>query len=316
VQILSGLPASTDPGLLVGAHTLDDAAVVRWPNSRDLLLKTLDVITPVVDNPFDFGRIAAANALSDIYAMGGEPVVALVFAAVPEGLGLDVIRAIFEGGASAVAEAGAVIGGGHTMRDAELKYGLSVTGRVSPERLVTNAGGRPGDVLVLSKPLGTGILHSALKAGTLSDAECAAWTRSMSTLNAGAARAMAAVGAHAATDVTGFGLLGHGMQLARASGVALRLFSNNFPMLPGVAERLGDTLGGPSARNAAYAAPHLAPSKALRLLADPQTSGGMLMAVEKDRVEALITALQAEACLSSAVVGCLEAGTPGHVFVE
>lgn len=316
MQILSGLPASTDPGLLVGAHTLDDAAAVRWPGSRDLLLKTIDVITPVVDNPFDFGRIAAANALSDIYAMGGEPLVALVFAAVPSCLDLATVRAIFEGGASAVAEAGAVIGGGHTIKDEEPKYGLAVTGRVSPERLVTNAGGQPGDWLVLSKPLGTGLLHGAFKSDTLTEAERTAWTTSMTTLNAGAAVAMAAVGVHAATDVTGFGLLGHGMQLARASGLALRIFSNDLPMLPGVAQRLTPSLGGAAARNAAYAAPHLPPSPALRLIADPQTSGGLLMAVPSDRLDALVAALRFEGCLAADVVGRLEAGEPGAVIVD
>lgn len=297
----------------MGAHTLDDAAVVRWGSSSDLLLQTLDVITPIVDDPFDFGRIAAANALSDIWAMGGDPVVALVFAAVPEGLPLEAIRAIFEGGASAVAEAGAVIGGGHTVRDPELKYGLSVTGRVTPSRLVTNAGGREGDVLVLSKALGTGILHGALRAGTLLEAERMALTASMSLLNAGAARAMAAVGAHAATDVTGFGLLGHGMQLARASSLAIRFFCSDLPLLPGVDARVGSTLGGAAGRNAAYAAPDLPPSRSLRLLADPQTSGGLLVAVPEARAEALVAALRGEGTPAAAIVGRLEAGPPGEV---
>ena len=297
----------------MGAHTLDDAAVVRWGSSSDLLLQTLDVITPIVDDPFDFGRIAAANALSDIWAMGGDPVVALVFAAVPEGLPLEAIRAIFEGGASAVAEAGAVIGGGHTVRDPELKYGLSVTGRVTPSRLVTNAGGREGDVLVLSKALGTGILHGALRAGTLLEAERMALTASMSLLNAGAARAMAAVGAHAATDVTGFGLLGHGMQIARASSLAIRFFCSDLPLLPGVDARVGSTLGGAAGRNAAYAAPDLPPSRSLRLLADPQTSGGLLVAVPEARAEALVAALRGEGTPAAAIVGRLEAGPPGEV---
>jgi len=297
----------------VGAHTLDDAAVVRWGSSSDLLLQTLDVITPIVDDPFDFGRIAAANALSDIWAMGGDPVVALVFAAVPEGLPLEAIRAIFEGGAAAVAEAGAVIGGGHTVRDPELKYGLSVTGRVTPSRLVTNAGGREGDVLVLSKALGTGILHGALRAGTLLEAERMALTASMSLLNAGAARAMAAVGAHAATDVTGFGPLGHGMQLARASSLAIRFFCSDLPLLPGVDARVGSTLGGAAGRNAAYAAPDLPPSRSLRLLADPQTSGGLLVAVPEARAEALVAALRGEGTPAAAIVGRLEAGPPGEV---
>lgn len=315
MQILGGLPTTADAGLLVGADTLDDAAVVRWPDGSaqgPWMVQTIDVITPVVDDPYVFGRIAATNALSDVYAMGGLPLVALVFAGMPtDVLDADTIRAIFAGGADAVAEAGAFIGGGHTVKDAEVKYGLAVTGRVEQARLTTNAAGRPGDALVLTKPLGTGILFGARDA--LTPAEHGAWTQSMTTLNAAAAAVAARFGVRCATDVTGFGLLGHAMQLARASGCAVTLAPDDAPTLPGVRPRLAAKLGGAAGRNAAYAAPDLPPSTALRLLADPQTSGGLLLAIPAADAPALQAALRDAGTLAADVVGHLEPGPPGGV---
>ena len=226
--------------MLVGFSTSDDAGVYKI--SDDLaLVQTVDFFTPIVDDPFDFGRIAAANALSDIYAMGAKPLTALNIAGFPiEEYGPEILTQILEGGAAIVREAGVALLGGHTIKDDEPKYGLAVTGLVHPRKIVTNAKARVGDALVLTKPLGTGILASALKKGSIDEDQMRTAIASMATLNAAASEAMLATGAHAATDVTGFGLLGHAGEMARASKVRLRLRSSQIPVFELVRDRNRD----------------------------------------------------------------------------
>lgn len=287
---LAPLERRSDPRILVGRETFDDAGVFRL--SDDVaLVQTVDFFAPIVDDPYDFGRVAAANALSDVYAMGGEPLSALNIVAFPvDRLPLDVLTSILRGGQDAVHEAGAHIIGGHTVADDELKYGLAVTGTVHPKRMLTNAAARPGDVLVLTKALGTGILATAAKKGALAAADLAALIASMKALNAAASRGALEVGARCATDVSGFGLLGHLSHVARASDVTLRLRAASLPLLPGVMEAFaGGALTGGADRNAAFVTPLVdwgASSDFHRaLLVDPQTSGGLLVAIPSDQVE-------------------------------
>jgi selenide, water dikinase len=231
-EVLAPLPASKDPRLLVGRETFDDAGVYML--SDDVaLVQTVDFFAPIVDDPYDFGQIAAANALSDVYAMGGQPLTALNIVAFPTGdLPLSVLTEILRGGQDKVHEAGAHIVGGHSIIDSELKYGLSVTGRAHPAFLLTNAGARPGDALVLTKPIGNGILATALKRGMLADAPAKTMIACMKELNGEASRAALAVKAKCATDITGFGLLGHASHIARASDVTLRIHSKAVTILP------------------------------------------------------------------------------------
>ena len=287
-SVLAGLPLRSDPRLLVGRETFDDAGVVVLADDL-ALVQTVDFFAPIVDDPYAFGRIAAANALSDVYAMGGEPITALNVAAFPtDRLPLTVLTDILRGGQDAVHEAGALLVGGHTITDDEVKYGLAVTGRADPRRLLKNAAAAPGDRLVLTKALGTGMLATALKRGELAGDDERALLSSMTRLNAEASRAALAVGARCATDVTGFGLLGHASHIARASGVSLAFATRSIPVLPGVdaAWQHGATTGG-GARNAAYLEPMVewgTASPFLRaVLVDPQTSGGLLVAVPPAR---------------------------------
>jgi len=314
-QALASLPVFHDPGILVGHSSEDDAAVVRL--SDDLaLVETVDIFPPVVDDAFDFGRIAAANALSDIYAMGARPLNALSFVAWPvEKLGLEPLKRLFEGAAAICAEAGIAISGGHSIVDEEPKFGLFVTGLCHPGKIVTNAGLRPGDCLVLTKAIGTGILTTALKRGHLAPAELVPAIRSMTTLNRAAAAAMIACDAHAATDVTGFGLLGHlGNMLrasSKASGAALgaTLSFERIPLLPNVHACLADGLcPAGTRRNLDYAAPLVdfdpALSEAERLvLADAQTSGGLIIAVAQDSLQRLLDTLTSHGVEIRAAIG-------------
>ena len=287
------MPPSEDKNVLVGIATRDDAGVYRL--SDDLaLVQTVDFFTPIVDDPYDFGRIAAVNSLSDIYAMGAKPLTALNICAFPiEDVDVAVLRRILEGGAAVAKQAGVSLLGGHTIKDAEPKYGWAVTGTVDPRRVVTNAGARPGDILLLTKPLGTGILTTALKRDKIDARRLQPAVDAMLTLNADAARAMVDVGVNAATDVTGFGLLGHASEMMEASGVALEFDSKTIPIFDGVLELIrADVVPGGTKDNArAHAAfTTFAPSvdDALRIaLSDAQTSGGLLIAVPPDRAETL-----------------------------
>src|SRR5215211_1520192 len=238
--IVAALPRPLDPRVLVGTENADDAGVVRLTDDL-AIVQTVDFFTPIVDDPYAFGRIAATNALSDVYAMGGVPVSALNLVAYPlETLGPEVLAEILRGGADAVAAAGASIVGGHSIDDPEPKYGLAVTGTVHPDAVLTNAGGAPGDTLVLTKPLGAGAVATAIKRGLAGDGLVARAVDVMTTLNARAAAAARAAGAHALTDVTGFGLLGHLHELAAASGVAAEVDASAVPAIEGVLELLAD----------------------------------------------------------------------------
>ncbi len=287
---LAPLARHADPRLLVGPDTFDDAAVFRVRDDL-ALVQTVDFFAPVVDDPYDFGRIAAANALSDVYAMGGTPITALALAAFPDEnvLPLRVLTDILRGGEDVVRAAGALVVGGHTVTDDEVKYGLAVTGTVHPEQVMSNANARVGDVLILTKPLGTGLLSTMMKADTLEPSFAESLVRSMVTLNAEASNAAVETGVRAATDVTGFGLLGHASHMARASEVTLRFNSAAFPVLPGaeLAAEQGTKTGG-AARNARYLEPLVrwgtnVGAVARALAVDPQTSGGLLLAVPAAR---------------------------------
>jgi selenide, water dikinase len=294
-QVLRSLTLHTSPNLLVGLGVPDDAVVYQLADDL-ALVQTVDFFPPIVDDPYTFGAIAAANALSDVYAMGARPILALAVAAFPEDLPPAVIAAILQGGADKVAEAGAVVAGGHTVVDKEPKYGLCVTGLVHPARVTPKVGARPGDRLLLTKPLGTGVLSTAHKHGVVREDELAAAVASMLRLNRRAAELAAEVGVHGATDITGFGLLGHAAELARNSGVGLVLNATNVPLLPGALEhaRAGVLPGGLGRNREFFVADEYVTVAAgldealANLLFDPQTSGGMLFVLPAEAARALL----------------------------
>jgi selenide,water dikinase len=296
----------------VGAATADDAGVYRLTDEL-AIVNTVDFFTPVVDDPFAFGQIAAANALSDVYAMGGTPKTAMNIMCWPQsGLPSEMLAEIMRGGLDKAREAGVAVVGGHTVADEEVKYGMAVTGIIDPRRIVRNAGARPGDLLLLTKPLGTGILMTAFKRDQLPQEQYAAAVETMATLNAASARAMLMHNAHAATDITGFGLAGHACQMAEASTVCLVLEEWYLPLLPGVVDwiRAGMIPGG-GGRNREYFGPKVyvgdeVGDEMLELLFDPQTSGGLLIALAPDNAHALLADLQAQGNVSAAIVGRVE----------
>ncbi len=302
------MPSHADPRLLVGRESFDDAGIFLLRDDL-ALVQTVDFFAPIVDDPYEFGQIAAANALSDVFAMGGEPLTAMAIVAFPAGkLPVSVLTDIMRGAQDKVRESGAVIVGGHSIIDEELKFGLSVTGQADPRRLLTNAAAVVGDILVLTKPLGTGLLATAAKAERLDAAGCAALYASMRALNAVASRAALAAGVRCATDVTGFGLLGHASHIARASNVTLHLDGRALPELPGARAfwESGTRTGG-AERNEAFTAP-LSDWSAARLAdvalaLDPQTSGGLLVAVPPAKVAEYLSAVP-----HSVVVGRVEPG--------
>lgn len=273
------------------------------------MIQTLDFFTPVVDDPYIFGQIAAANSLSDVYAMGGEPAVALNIAGFPGCLDPSVLGEILAGGASKVQEAGAVLAGGHTVQDEEPKYGLSVTGFVHPDRIWTNTGARPGDVLILTKPLGVGIVTTGIKAGMAQEISVEEAVASMKSLNQKAKRALEAFSVHACTDVTGFGLAGHGLEMARGSGVTLEIVLEQVPVIAGAGElaQMGLVPAG-AYRNREYTLEEIKAEEAedyeLDIMMDPQTSGGLLVSIDEAEMDAALKALQAAGLETSfAVIG-------------
>lgn len=307
-QVLRGLPAVSDPNLLVGSEKFDDAAVYRLSGDTALVM-TLDFFPPLVDDPYQFGRIAAANSLSDIYAMGARPLCALNIVGFPDqDLPIEILGEILRGGAERVAAAGAVIAGGHSVRDAEIKYGLSVTGVVNPEKVLTNKGARPGDVLVLTKPLGSGTLTTAFKQGKVSERDLDEAIDVMTELNAGSCEAALEVGVHAATDITGFGLIGHAFEMAQASGVTVELNPNAIPLLGQTLELARSGVITRAAKsNLAHVGQQLdcadIDDVVVRILADAQTSGGLLLSVSADYVDRLRSALQIRKTRTAEVVG-------------
>jgi selenide,water dikinase len=312
--LVGSLPLQVNANVLVGFSTSDDAGVYRVRDDL-ALVQTVDFFTPIVDDPFDFGRIAAANALSDVYAMGAAPLSALNLVAFSlSDLGDEILLEILRGGAEIAEEAGVAIIGGHSIEDAEPKYGMAVVGTVHPDEVLTNAGGQPGDALVLTKPLGAGAVSTALKRG-LADAPLAEAVNVMTTLNRDASVAAAAAGAHALTDVTGFGLLGHLHELALASGVAAEVEAAAVPSIPGVSDLLADpdgrAIAGGTRRNRDHAESFTSfsidvPEHLCWLACDAMTSGGLLAAVAPERASEI----------PGAVIGRLAAGPAGGILLS
>lgn len=291
--------SSQFPQVLVGLDGPDDAGVYQL-NSEQAIVSTIDFFPPVVDDPYTFGSIAAANALSDVYAMGGEVLFALNLAAFPDDLDRSILSEILRGGAEKVREAGAIIIGGHTVTDQEPKYGLAVTGLVHPAHILTKGGAQAGDVLILTKPLGVGLITTALKNQQAEASHVEAAVKNMGLLNRHAMHLAQRFEAHACTDITGFGLLGHGLEMATASGVMLRLRMNDLPLLPGVrayAER--EIFPGGLHRNRDFVLPHVRFADAIdaanrAILFDPETSGGLLIAVDPDHARSFIAQAEAD----------------------
>jgi selenide,water dikinase len=321
---LRHVPTLSDPRILVDASTRDDAAVYRLTPDR-AIVATVDFFTPIVDDAYDFGRIAAANAFSDVYAMGATPLLALNLVGWPrDTLPYELLGDVLRGGADIAKEAGAFVLGGHSVDDPEPKYGMVAIGEVHPDRIVTLARAQAGDALILTKPIGTGILTTALKRDLASAADLAEAVRSMATLNAGAARAMLQIGVHAATDVTGFGLLGHLHNMLSASAMSAEVDAAAVPLLPraaDLAER--GTIPGGTQRNREALGNQVRFDPAVLepirvLLFDAQTSGGLLMAVPEDRAAALVAALKKEGTPAAARIGRIVArpGGPGTIAVS
>jgi selenide,water dikinase len=302
-----------DPNLLIGFNLADDAGVYRISDEL-ALIQTLDFLTPMVDDPYCFGQIAAANALSDVYAMGGEPLTAMNIVCYPSCLDVSVMRQIIEGGQSKIHEAGAVLMGGHTVDDNELKYGLAVTGAIRPDRIVSNQGAVPGDYIFITKPLGIGIVATGIKAGMVSSDTVNQAVRWMSTLNRGAKNAMNKVGARAATDITGFGLLGHLSEMAAASRVKVMVWADRLPAIDGVFElaSLGLIPAGAYA-NRDYLKEKVRideeiPIYLRDLMFCPETSGGLVIAVNPSRKEEMVNALESEN-LEAIIIGLVAPGS-------
>jgi len=298
-EILKGLPKSEHPDLLVGFNAADDAGVFKL-NDKQALVQTVDFFPPIVDDPYQFGQIAAANALSDVYAMGGKPLTALNIVGFPPKMDPAVMTEILKGGQDKINEAGAAVVGGHTVKDNELKYGLSVTGIIDIDKIITNSGAREGDVLLLTKPLGTGIITTAIKQGKATPEDTEEVIAVMARLNKRASELMQVHIAHAATDITGFGILGHAYEMAQGSGVTFEIAYNKLPMLSNVIRyaEMGAITGGANA-NEEYLKDKIKLPKGMDrpetdILFDAQTSGGLLIALMPEDAEKLIADASAE----------------------
>jgi selenide, water dikinase len=321
--LVRGLDRPEDPNLLVGLDTADDAAVYRVRDDLALVVTT-DFFTPIVDDPYDWGRIAATNALSDVYAMGGAPLVALNLVAWPrEGLPLDLLARVIEGGTDVVRSAGAVVGGGHSIDDPEPKFGLAVVGTVDPARVLTNRDACAGDALILTKPIGLGVISTAVKRDAAPSALVDEAIRLMTTLNAGARDAALDLGdaVHAATDVTGFGLLGHLREMLAASELAADVYARAVPVIDGVRELLdAGMVAGGTQRNHTFVSETIdwngLPEAEQLLLADAQTSGGLLIAVAREATADLVDRLRARNTPAAAVIGTTHEGAPGTMTIQ
>ena len=318
--MLSKLPPIHDPRVLVGIDTSDDAGVYLL-NEETALIQTLDFFTPIVDDPYLFGQIAAANSLSDVYAMGGKPLTAMNIVTFPVcRLDAEVLLAILSGGQQKIAEAGAVMVGGHTIDDDEPKYGLSVTGTVHPSRILTNAGAQPGDALILTKAIGTGVLYTALKAELFPEGVAAA-AAGMAQLNRYAAQAMERYAVNACTDITGFGLLGHAYEMSAASGVDMEVYSGEVPLLPDAAEaaNMGLVPAGAYANREylkAVSFDPAVPENIRDLLFDPQTSGGLLISLPAGLADALLADMKESGVEYAACIGRVSGKGTGKIHVR
>lgn len=316
-QIIKFLPKNTDPRVLVG--TEDDAGVYKL-SDEIAIVQTVDFFTPIVDNPYDFGAIAATNALSDIYAMGAKPITALNLVAFPKDGPLEVLGEIMRGGADKAREAGVSIIGGHSIDDKEPKYGMAVTGILHPDRIIQKGNVQAGDKLVLTKPLGIGIIATAIKAGRATDAMIATAVRSMTTLNKLASEAMVEVGVKGATDITGFGLLGHLREMLRQSCLSARLSLANVPFISGVRDLAKIFIPAGTRANLRYVNDALIWDEGITedeklILADAQTSGGLLIAVAPEKLNSLLAGLEARGVETRAVIGEVVADDAGKIFV-
>ena len=320
-EALETLPEIIHPDLLVGFSTADDAGVYRI-NEHQALVQSVDFFPPIVDDPYQFGQIAAANALSDIYAMGGRPLTALNIVGFPVGkMPGEILTEILRGGTEKTGEAGAVVIGGHSIKDSELKYGLAVTGLVDPVRVITNAGARPGDRLFLTKPLGTGLITTGIKRKAVDRQLESVVTAQMAQLNRKAAELMVRFDPHAATDITGFGLLGHALEMASASGVTIKILSSVVPLMPQAKElaRAGMIPAG-ATTNREFLKGHIRVAEGVNedieaALYDPQTSGGLFIAIAKERAEEFIRELK-ENKVFAWEVGSVEPPGDHHLLVE
>jgi selenide, water dikinase len=315
--VLGKLARQHDPNVLVGFDHADDAGVYQIAPDR-ALVQTVDFFTPVVDDPYIFGQIAATNALSDVYAMGGKPLTSLALVCFPDKADLDILERILAGGLSKMVEAGCTVIGGHSIRDEETKFGYAVTGTIDPKKILTNAGARPGDALVLTKALGTGVISTAIKKGQAEPAWIDAAVQSMTTLNKKAAEVIqqGKFEVHAMTDVTGFGLIGHAREMALASKVALRFYSRDIPVLPGALEciRAGHVPGGLVA-NREFADCVVGYEAAIgdelkTLLFDPQTAGGLLISIEEGECNKLVRDLRDAGVLACQIGNVVESQKP------
>ncbi len=316
------MPLETDPNLLVGRETSDDAGVYKLRDDL-ALIQTLDFFTPIVNDPYTFGQIAAVNALSDIYAMGGRPLTAMNIVCFPKkSLEKSVLKEILKGGLEKIHEAGALLVGGHSVDDLELKYGLSVTGIIHPDKVLTNAGARPGDQLILTKPIGTGIIATALKGKAASAEAEKAMIRVMLESNRIGAEVMQKCGVHACTDITGFGLLGHALEMAQASKCGMTLFASRVPIIPYALEysRMGLVPAGTHAnRNFCHRSLQIDPAipgYLLDILSDAQTSGGLLIAVSADKAQSLLTRLHKKEITLASIIGEVNARKAGRIVVS
>jgi selenide, water dikinase len=307
--VLGDLPVQTDERILVDFRTSDDAGVYKLDEER-ALVQTVDFFTPIVDDPYIYGRIAAANALSDVYAMGGTPLTALAIAGFPKDADQAVLRAIFAGGLDTLREAQVALLGGHTVQDQEIKFGYAVTGEVHPSRIFANAGARPGDALILTKPIGTGIVATALKFGRAPQSAVDAAVSSMVTLNRAASAALRSLPAgvvRACTDITGFGLVGHATEMAAASGCTLEIETARVPLIDGVRPLVAGNIPGGGKTNAQHFSRGIRvmgdlAAELLQLMHDPQTSGGLLVAVDGPSADAVAAALS-RAGVQAALIG-------------
>ena len=321
IQVLDRLPKSDHPDVLVGFETADDAGVYRIDDRR-ALVQTLDFFAPVVDDPFAFGAIAAANALSDVYAMGGTPLTAMAIACIPDRqMEMELLSQMMLGGVEKLREAGAALLGGHTVNDAEIKFGFSITGLVDPARILTNAGALPGDSLLLTKPLGIGIITTAIKRGRAGPETVRKAVDIMTALNRIPAEVMCSFRCRAATDITGYGLLGHACEMASASRVTLRLQSALIPFLE-EAYALAEAriVPGLAAKTWQAVAPQVAlppflPEPLQKILIDPQTSGGLLISVHPDDRDPMTESLKSRGVQAS-VIGCVEPAQRARIVIE
>lgn len=320
--MLASLPLLSDPNIIVGMERIEDAGVYKLTDDI-AIIQTVDFITPIVDDPYTFGQIAATNALSDVYAMGGKPLTAMNIVCFPlKDMDISILKEIMAGGLDKMREAGVVLLGGHSVQDPELKYGLSVTGTIHPNKVVVKSGVKSGDKLILTKPIGTGIISTALKGGTADKIAVDSATKSMTTLNRKASELMQQVGVHACTDITGFGLLGHAAEMIEGTDAGMVIYSTAVPVLPGAAElaKMGFISGG-TIRNRDFRLNMIDRSTdisddRLLILFDAQTSGGLLISVASDKASGLLKQLHKAGIESAAIIGEVVAEPKGRIIIK